>query len=196
MESRELTCPKAFKIPLPQLPFKGAGRLASSGMGIEGFGKSKADGLKVMESESHTLLWTIFSRSEFAYDIIWVHVRTHTHTGILYIQLAPARHRAWVCLAHFWPSGTPVSTHFLVIFISSSPLHLSPFPTTNPQACPSQPSWLRGAVGECVAGFRDEGERKAEMNWVSNGGKTMRDLEMPGCQPGHTLLALIQESAR
>ena len=131
-------------------------------MGIEGFGKSKADGLKVMESESHTLLWTIFSRSEFAYDIIWVHVRTHAHTGILYIQLAPARHRAWVCLAHFWPSGTPVSTHFLVIFISSSPLLLSPFPTTNPQACPSQPSWLRGAVGECVAGFRDERERKAE----------------------------------
>ena len=90
------------------------------------------------------------------------YIHTHTHT---YIHTHTQRHAVytisscktqtvWVCPAHFWPSGTPVSKHFLVI--------LSPVPTTRPQACPSQPNCLRGAVGESVAGFRDEGERKAE----------------------------------
>lgn len=87
---------------------------------------------------------------------------TYTHRHGVYTIDSCETQRVWVCRAHFWPSGTPVSTHFLAIFISSSPLPLSPFPMTNPQACPSQPSWLRGAVGECVAGFRDEGERKAD----------------------------------
>lgn len=87
---------------------------------------------------------------------------THTQRHAVYTISSCKTQTVWVCPAHFWPSGTPVSTHFLVILISSSPLHLSPVPMTRPQACPSQPNWLRGAVGECVAGFRDEGERKAE----------------------------------
>ena len=72
-------------MPLTPPPFKGAGRLASSGMGIEGFGKSKADGLKVMESKAILYLGPFFPEANLhmiEYGCTCVHV--HTQAWCLY----------------------------------------------------------------------------------------------------------------
>ena len=99
-----------------------------------------------------------------------------------------------------------VGCHFLLQCMkvkSESEVTQSCLTLHDPMDCSLPGSSVYGSfqarVLEWVAAWRyrsfHKGERKAEMNWVSNGGKTMRDLEVPGCQPSWLLFRKVPDRA-
>lgn len=144
-------------------------------MGHEGRGKSKADGLKAMESEATLHFGLFFSEADLGVIHIYVHtyacmhMHSHTYTHTLCIHLQPIKTRVvWICLAHSWDLCStssrqhPLGNHHRLLVTTANCHPQAPWGGT------PQPNWIRGALGECHLGPGRKEKEKLQASWAGS----------------------------